>query len=99
MDNETQHEGTQIGRVFAALKGAAWLTLPELYTITGDPISSISAQIRHLRKPEHGSHTIKKRRRGASERGLYEYRLSDAGSLGSGIDDRKAEMKLTGRDY
>jgi hypothetical protein len=75
MSDETQPEGTQLGRVFAALQGGRWLTLPELHNLTGDPVSSISAQIRHLRKPEHGSHTIGKRRRGESRRGLYEYRL------------------------
>lgn len=74
-----QHEGTQLLRVLNALKGGEWLTLPELNKVTGDPVSSISAQIRHLRKPEHGSHTIKKRRRGAAERGLFEYRLVAAG--------------------
>jgi len=80
MSNATQHEGTQLARVFAALKGGEWLTLPELHIKTGDPISSISAQIRHLRKPENGSHTIRKRRRGAAERGLFEYRLIHADS-------------------
>lgn len=82
MSSAQLDETTQIGRVFAALKGGAWLTLPELHAITGDPISSISAQIRHLRKPEHGSHTIEKRRRGESRCGLYEYRLSAAESRG-----------------
>lgn len=87
MANETQPEGTQIGRVFAALEGGAWLTLPELNELTGDAVSSISAQIRHLRKPEFGSHTIIKRRRGAAERGLYEYRLlgSESPPAGGGI--------------
>lgn len=75
MSDSTQPEGTQIERVLRALKGGAWLTLPELHTLTSDPVSSISAQMRHLRRPEHGSHVIEKRRRGASERGLYEYRL------------------------
>lgn len=82
MDTGTQHDSQplrgQIGRVFDALKSGAWLTLPELHTMTSDPISSISAQIRHLRKPEHGSHVIKKRRRGAAERGLFEYQLQAA---------------------
>lgn len=81
MADATQHKGTQIARVLAALKGGAWLTLPELQVTTGDPISSVSAQIRHLRKPEHGSHTIKKRRRGAAERGCFEYKLVEAGQV------------------
>lgn len=67
----------QTERVYLALKPGAWLTLPELHAITEDPISSISAQIRHLRKPEFGSHTIKRRRRGPAEQGLFEYRLAD----------------------
>jgi DNA-binding transcriptional regulator GbsR (MarR family) len=79
MSDVTLHKGTQIGRVYAALQSGDWLTLSELNAVTGDSISSISAQIRHLRKPAYGSHTIKKRRRGAAERGLYEYRLSNAG--------------------
>jgi hypothetical protein len=75
-NNKTQLNETQIDRVLSALQGGAWLTLPELHELTGDPVSSISAQIRHLRKPEHGSHTIKKRRRGESRRGLFEYRMT-----------------------
>jgi hypothetical protein len=57
------------------MKGGAWLTLPELHEITSDPIPSISAQIRFLKRPEYGSHKIKKQRRGESRRGLFEYRL------------------------
>lgn len=62
-------------RVYQALSAGAWLTLPELHRITGDPVASISAQIRHLRKPEFGGHTIDRRRRGIDARGLFEYRM------------------------
>ena len=72
---DEQPKSGQILRVFNALRSGVWLTLVELHEQTHDPISSISAQIRHLRKPEHGAHIIKKRRRGAAERGLFEYRL------------------------
>ena len=90
MGDATQPEGaTQIERVHNALKGGAWLTLPELHELTGDPVSSISAQIRHLRKPEHGSHVIEKRRRGESRRGLYEYCLREV-SEGNNEDFRSA---------
>ncbi len=75
MDDVTQLEGTQMERVLSALKAGFWLTLPELRDRTGDPVSSISAQIRHLRKFEHGSHLIVKQRRGPSESGLFEYHL------------------------
>jgi hypothetical protein len=83
MSNETQPEGaTQLEQVHKALQGGAWLTLPELNELTGAPVSSISAQIRHLRKAEHGSYEIEKRRRGESRRGLFEYRLIEPQGAG-----------------
>lgn len=65
----------QILRVFDSMQGGEWLSLPELRDRTGDPIASISAQLRNLRKPEFGSHTILRRRREPAERGLHEYHL------------------------
>lgn len=65
----------QIERVYLALSSGEWLTLPELHQRTGDSVASISAQIRHLRKRENGSHRILKRRRGRVASGLFEYRL------------------------
>ena len=73
----------QMGRVYLALQTAAsrglWFTLGELRERTGDPEASISAQLRHLRKPRFGSHTIEKRRRGHAEDGLWEYRMGSDG--------------------
>jgi hypothetical protein len=40
---------------------ATWLTLEELAKLTHYPPASISAQLRHLRKPEHGRHVVAKR--------------------------------------
>ena len=69
----------QIQRIYQAVLAASyldqWLTLGELAERTGDPEASISAQLRHLRKPRFGSHVIDKRRRGAERSGLWEYRL------------------------
>lgn len=65
----------QIRRVFDAMRPGRWLTLSEIRAITGDPEASISAQIRHLRKPRFGGWRIPKRHRGDPARGLYEYRL------------------------
>jgi len=39
----------------------AWLTLEELARITRYPAASISAQLRHLRKPRHGGFLLRKR--------------------------------------
>ena len=72
--------------LFAAGAWGIWLTLGELQDETrtnerpkGDPEASISAQLRHLRKPRFGSHVIEKRRRGHAEDGLWEYRMGSDG--------------------
>lgn len=62
-------------RVFAAISDHAWHTLPQLAEITGDPPASISAQLRHLRKPRFGGHIISRR---YIANGLYEYKLGMA---------------------
>lgn len=49
-----------------------WLTLREIADDLGYPESSVSAQLRHLRKPEFGLHNVEKRRRAG---GLWEYRV------------------------
>jgi hypothetical protein len=67
---------TQIDRLLCALRGAGWLSLLDLHSMTSDPIASISANLRNLRKPEHGSHTINRRRRAGSFN-LFEYHLGD----------------------
>lgn len=53
-----------------------WLTLREIWQLTKHGESSISAQLRNLRKPKYGSYLVEKRRRGEPGRGLWEYRVS-----------------------
>ena len=62
----------QLGRIWEVIKNGCWHTLADLATKTGAPEASVSAQLRHLRKPRFGSHTIKKQR---CPSGQYEYRL------------------------
>jgi hypothetical protein len=45
----------------------SWMTLEELARKTHFPEPSISAQLRHLRKPRHGAFTVAKRRRMGDE--------------------------------
>ena len=45
----------------------SWMTLEELARKTHFPEPSISAQLRHLRKQQHGSFTVSKRRRASDE--------------------------------
>jgi hypothetical protein len=62
-----------------------WLTLVELSRVTHYGEASISAQRRHLRKPQYGAFVVEKRQReaaevlGGVEHGpVWEYRLSHA---------------------
>jgi len=59
-----------------------WLTLDELAKLTHYPPASISAQLRHLRKPRFGGFELEKRQRASGRllRGedygtVWEYRL------------------------
>lgn len=62
-----------------------WLTLDELAMLTHYPPASISAQLRHLRKPEFGGYDVEKQQRASGKilRGedfgtVWEYRLRRA---------------------
>jgi hypothetical protein len=50
-----------------------WRTLGQIAEATGYPEASISAQLRHLRKPRFGSFNVEKRRVDGLKTGLWEY--------------------------
>lgn len=58
-----------------------WKTLAEIRQALDYPESSISAQLRHLRKKEFGSHQVWKRRRRG--KGTWEYRIMPAEKQGT----------------
>lgn len=66
-----QHE-----RIKNLMLDGGWRTLWEISIITKDPPASISAQLRHLRKPRFGGFIIERRPRHGSDAGLYEYRMT-----------------------
>lgn len=49
--------------MLSARQCETWLTLDELSKLTHYPPASISAQLRHLRKPEYGGYEVEKRPR------------------------------------
>jgi hypothetical protein len=67
--------------MMSAAECGSWLTLRELSTTTQFGEASISAQLRHLRKPRYGSFVVEKKVRKDAivrdeERGaIWEYRL------------------------
>jgi len=65
----------QIQRIYGLMKDAKWRTIKEIASVCDDPPCSVSAQLRHLRKPRFGGHTVLKRRKGGEKGGLWEYQL------------------------
>ena len=63
----------QLRRIFVLMSDGHWRTLSEIEHITGDPQSSISAQLRHLRKEKWGAHEVEKKN--DSPGGTWKYRL------------------------
>ena len=69
---DNQRLGKQLDRVVWAMQDEMWHTLGAVARMTGDPEASVSAQLRHLRKPRFGGHTVERR---YMSNGLYEYKL------------------------
>jgi hypothetical protein len=63
----------QLLRVWNAVCDQKWYSLKEIAEKTGDPEASISAQLRHLRKPRFGAHLVERLH---ITRGFYKYRLT-----------------------
>ncbi len=68
--------------MLSARECETWLTLDELAKLTHYPPASISAQLRHLRKPQFGGFVVRKRQRTSGKilRGedfgtIWEYQL------------------------
>src|SRR5215475_15604200 len=69
--------------MLSANECGAWLTLSELAAMTRYPAASISAQLRHLKKPRFGNYELEKRMRdksdlysGNAHGAVWEYRLT-----------------------
>ena len=63
---------SQLQRIYTLMADGLWRPLWEIAAETDAPEASISAQLRHLRKPRFGGHTVERRYIGG---GLYHYRL------------------------
>ena len=67
--------------MLSANECGAWLTLAELAAMTRYPAASISAQLRHLKKPEFGNYEMEKQVRAGADLedghgAVWEYRLT-----------------------
>ena len=85
-EDETQLDAIRDLMLEVAERGK-WLTLDEIAGITEFGEASVSAQLRHLRKPRHGRFRVEKRRRSDGETengrdiGLWEYQVLRPGGL------------------
>lgn len=64
----------QMAKIKHFMLSGSWRTLAEISKATRYPESSISAQLRHLRKAEFGGHDVQKRRR-KPDGGTWEYKV------------------------
>lgn len=71
-ERDNERLDTQLGRVKTCMADGDWRTLQQIADATGDPVASISAQLRHLRKRRFGSHVVERRHLG---NGLFTYRV------------------------
>lgn len=78
---------SQYQRIWRLMSDRHWRTLDQIAEVTGDPVTSVSAQLRHMRKLDFGLNTVEKRR--VTPNGLYEYRLIPTWS-GSQLVERMA---------
>ncbi len=65
----------QLRKIFELMKDGNCRTLKQIEQLTNFPQASISAQLRHLRKPRFGSHQVEKIRINDPEKGLFTYKL------------------------
>src|ERR1700720_1994819 len=85
--------------MLAAGKYGAWMTLHELARLTRYGETSISAQLRHLRKARCGGYVLEKRVRKpevvSSEEHyvVWEYRLTPRRALGSRREGRRRRLR------
>jgi hypothetical protein len=70
--DDVRLRGQQL-RIWELMRDHRWRTLQQISEATGDPEASISAQLRHLRKPRFGGFTINKEHLG---NGLFQYRIA-----------------------
>ena len=98
---------SQLDRVRTLMQDGQWRTLREIADKVGDPEASVSARLRDLRKEKFGAWRVERRRRGAPERGLHEYRLlppvapvrslaAESAAVTARADDAEQEVDLRG---
>jgi len=77
--DDARLRGQQL-RIWAFMRNGSWQSLFDIAAATGDPEASISAQLRHLRKPRFGAFKVLKQRHAG---GYYLYRVIQPEAAGA----------------
>ena len=65
------------------MRDGKWRTPRQIAEQTGDPVMSVSTQLRHLRKLIFGGHTVNPRH---VEQGLLEYQIAISSGIEKAVD-------------
>ncbi|MBL0320297.1 MAG: hypothetical protein IPP74_13555 [Alphaproteobacteria bacterium] len=74
-ENDYKRLLSQLDEIREIMIDGEWRTLSQLRELTGFPESSISAQLRNLRKQKMGSYTVNRKVVGDRKNGLYSYQI------------------------
>lgn len=74
-DQDNHRLTTQYDNIFNYMKDGVYRSLYQISKNLDYPESSVSAQLRHMRKPRFGSHTINRKRIKTPTGGTYMYQL------------------------
>jgi hypothetical protein len=86
-DYEPEHDDArlsgQLRAVYEATRDHRWRTVKEIQAATGIRLdATVAKMLRNLRLERFGAFAVEKRRRGAAEGGVWEYRVGAKGSAG-----------------
>jgi len=73
-DRDQVRLSNQQERILNTMADRMWRTLAEIERLSNAPQASVSAQLRHLRKPRFGAYIVDRRVRGGTG-ALHEYRV------------------------
>lgn len=95
-------EQTQLTKIRELMLDGEWRTYTEIEAMTGAAQNSISAQLRNLRKSEHGSWEMLSRVRLYTDLNEYQILASDhpqAEEIRRDREKRRQEIKVSKHDY
>lgn len=92
-DRDNGRLADQFGRILGLMKDGNWRSLRAISRMLGYPEASVSAQLRHARKPRFGSYTVQRTRDADSGTWFYRVLAADPSSTPT-PKQRKAATRI-----